>query len=92
VRSFCTDKDCASPFFIPHCRIDPRPGNIYRATSVKQDETQDHDSCSRGRFSAVLHAVTGHPGRQRRAAGALIGHAISAEQRCWVLHQRHTLV
>jgi len=31
----------------------------------------------------VLHAVTGHPGRQRRVAGSLRGLAISAEQRCW---------
>ena len=36
VRSSCTEKDCASPFFIPHCRMGALPGNICRAPAVEQ--------------------------------------------------------
>jgi len=61
------------------------PGNICLATSVEQDETQLHDACSLARFSAVLHAVTCHQGRQRRTASSLRGPAIEAAQGYQVL-------
>src|SRR5262249_27560361 len=44
-----TDKDWASPFFIPHCRMGPRPGNICGAPAVEQSRRRSRDQPRRSR-------------------------------------------